>query len=353
MLIRTLSLDDPAWNETLASTPHDVYHTPAYVRTEARRMQAEGEAVVVTDGDRQLFLPYLLRSGGMSLPDDCDSPRDIVSPYGYPGILLNEPGRNSQFAAEAWMALCEDWRQRGICSAFLRMHPILGAGFEELFPPGTLLDSGDTVAVNLYLDRETIWGQISKNHRRTLEKCRKLGFTTRFLPLRDVLDSFIDIYEQTMDRVGARDSYYFGRDYFSALADMPGVECCVVESGGVTIAACLLFESHGIVQFHLGGTATEFYSQSPFHFCLNQAILWSKERGNHWLHFGGGVGGSDDQLMKFKAGFSPLRFHFQTARVILNEPVYLQLVEATARSNGTSPGALLASNYFPAYRTPR
>jgi len=83
-----------------------------------------------------------------------------------------------------------------------------------------------------------------------------------------------------------------------------------------------------------------------------QALLDSKKRGNLWLHFGGGVGGCNDQLFKFKASFSPLRFHFHTARIILNEPEYRRLVERAARATDSSPEDLLKSNFFPAYRSP-
>ncbi len=148
MLLQTLSLDDPRWLQALARTPHDVYHTPEYVRIDAQRMQATGEALLITDGDRQLFLPYLLRSCAQFLSGVPDSVQDVISPYGYPGMLLSASARQASFAASAWSAVRESWSARGVCTAFLRMHPILGAGIERLLPPGTMLDSGETVAVD-------------------------------------------------------------------------------------------------------------------------------------------------------------------------------------------------------------
>ena len=71
---------------------HDVYHTQAYVQADGVRLDALPTAFVVAEGDRLFFLPLLLRSlrhlpapihdGGGALVD-------AVSPYGYPGILLN------------------------------------------------------------------------------------------------------------------------------------------------------------------------------------------------------------------------------------------------------------------------
>ncbi len=195
-----------------------------------------------------------------------------------------------------------------------------------------------------------MWKRIAESHRNRIRRGLRYGFTARFVPLGDVLDAFVDIYEQTMVRVGAKESYYFGRDYFTALAELPGVHCGIVESGIKIISACVFLESHGIVQAHLGGTATEHFAQSPFHLCWNQAMLWGKQRGNHWLHLGGGLGGINDQLLQFKARFSPQRFRFHTSRIVLNEPQYLQLVDRAALSTQCSPQQLLESKFFPAYR---
>ena len=61
----------------------------------------------------------------------------------------------------------------------------------------------------------------------------------------------MEIYRDTMDRVQVRKSYYFGRDYFERLGEMPGqVHCCVVESQGRPAPACIFFECDGIVQAH-------------------------------------------------------------------------------------------------------
>jgi hypothetical protein len=84
---------------------------------------------------------------------------------------------------------------------------------------------------------------------------------------------------------------------------------------------------------------------------LHQATLWGKARGNRWLHLGGGVGGTNDTLLHFKAGFSPARFRFLTSRLITHTSHYRQLVEQHARAINTPAETLLASSYFPAYRS--
>ena len=347
MRLQTIGPNDAAWAEALARTPHDVYHTAAYVATDARRLEAEPVAVLVTDGERQLFLPYLVRS----CAHWAARTSDVISPYGYPGLLLNEAGRDPNFAQAAWATVIGEWKEAGHCSAFLRMHPILSAGLGELLPSAGLCETGLTVAADLNLDEQALWMGLGHNHRRTLQRCTKEGFTARFVPLAEYLEPYREVYNQTMDRVKAHDAYYFDEAYFRALSQHPGVHCCIVEAGQHLAAACLFFESHGIVQAHLGGSANDHYRQSPFHLCLYHAMLWAKSRGNRWLHLGGGVGGDNDPLFMFKAGFSDARFSYQTARLVLDEERYRQWVEAAAAEQHANAAELIDSNFFPAYRS--
>ena len=351
MRVDVLSIDDSRWLGVLGQLRHDFYHRPDYVGLDATRLEARPEAFLAEAGDRRFFVPYLVRScAELALPGS-EAILDATSPYGYSGILLNEVGRDPGFAAAALDAFRQTLADRGVCSAFLRMHPILGADFDALFPPDTFVDASATVAVDLSLDENVLWKNIRQGHQDTIKKCRKLGYVARFVPPADVLDEFAVLYEQTMDRVKAKDAYHFNRDFLTTLASLPGVHCCIVESGSAIAAACLFFECGGIVQAHLGGTRNEFLSKSPFHMTLHEAALWGKARGNHWLHLGGGVGGANDTLLQFKAGFSPTRFLFRTARMITHADHYRHLVEERARAMNTSCETLLASSYFPAYRS--
>jgi hypothetical protein len=353
MRIQIIGPRDAAWDEALARTPHDVYHTAAYVATEGRRIDAEPAAIVATCGEQQLFLPYLIRSCDQFAADSSEPVTDIISPYGYPGLLINEAGRNAEFASEAWSAVVTAWKNAGVCTAFLRMHPILSAGVEQLLPAAGLIKTGLTVAADLQLDEQALWMGLGHNHRRTLQRCRKDDFTARFVPFAEYLEPYRDVYNQTMDRVKAKDAYYFDEAYFRELSQQPGVHCCIVEVENHLAAACLFFESHGIVQAHLGGSANDYYRQSPFHLCLYHAMLWAKDRGNCWLHFGGGVGGDNDPLFAFKAGFSDARFMYHTARLILDEQRYRELVESASAAMNTMATDLLTSDFFPAYRSLR
>src|SRR4051794_34072701 len=93
-----IDIDDSRWPELLGQLRHDLYHSPNYARIEARRMNAAAEAFTAKDGDRLFFLPYLVRPCGPLFPDATVDTLDVISPYGYPGMLVNEPGHDAGFA---------------------------------------------------------------------------------------------------------------------------------------------------------------------------------------------------------------------------------------------------------------
>ena len=79
---------DKRWASALERGAHDVYATPAYVTAEALRLQAEPVGCLVDEGGRPFLLQLLLRR----LCGAEGSTKDAISPYGYPGIVLNEDG---------------------------------------------------------------------------------------------------------------------------------------------------------------------------------------------------------------------------------------------------------------------
>jgi hypothetical protein len=356
MNIEILQPQDLRWRETLAQLRYDVYHLPEYVELEARRNNAQAEAIAIAEGENLFFIPYLLRScedaGGRS--ESTEKCFDVLSPYGYPGFLWHEAARGfSDFVPRAIQGLQDTLKSRGVCSAFFRLHPILNRDRQsDTLNPNIFIDNGETVSIDLTLTEGELWAHTRKGHQSTINKCKRLGLTSRVVPFLDYRDEFLAIYNETMDRVIAKDSYYFGDDYFSALLNLGDrLHLGIVEMEGRVICASLFFECCGVVQAHLGGTKTEFLKYSPFNLLLSEMRLWAKARGNTFLHLGGGVGGSkEDKLYTFKSGFSRQRHRFVTARFVIDPEKYRQLVDLRAQHLGVSATQLLETNFFPAYR---
>jgi Acetyltransferase (GNAT) domain len=364
MDLQFITPKNPLWQEVLDLLPHDIYHIPQYVELEAKRYQATPEAVLIKHAGELFFLPYLVRRCGEELrginspADSHVNPNelgfDVVSPYGYPGILMSQSAiDHPDFLMDALTMLKVAWRDRKICSAFLRLHPSLNEHLLEhpdLEPVRTV---SNTVSVDLSLDDAQMWSATRKGHRSGINKCIREGFNVRMTPVAESIDLFNQIYEETMTRVGASITYYsFNQDYLRDLHRAIGdrMHICLVEKDGRPAAAGLYSESCGIVQSLLGGTCNEYLSLSPALLETDFLRRWARDRGNRWLHLGGGVGGEHDSVYRSKSGFSKTCHPFITLRLVIDEHRYEALVYRRTQHLNLAPGALEESSYFPAYR---
>jgi hypothetical protein len=353
MKVQIIDLANPLWMEILENIRHDVYHLPEYFQIEARRTKAIPEAIIISEDEKVFFAPYLLRQCGDEINSPLEDSFDIISPYGYPGILVSEAGASSsEFLENAIASFKHTLQTKGICSAFLRLHPILNEDLLKVCPGNIFTANGQTVSIDLKITESELWAHTRKGHQSTINKCKRLGFIPRMVSFEEYYDEFIAIYEETMNRVHASESYYFDSDYFRGLLNLGDkLHLCIIESEEEIICASLFFECCGIIQAHLGGTKNEFLSQSPFNLLLHHVRLWGRERGNEYLHIGGGIGGlSTDSLFTFKSGFSRQRHEFSTMRLIADDYKYFKLVELRAKELNKEVQELVESNFFPAYR---
>jgi lipid II:glycine glycyltransferase (peptidoglycan interpeptide bridge formation enzyme) len=277
---------------------------------------------------------------------------DITSAYGYPGLLLNaEASNHPDFLSKAFSRFIELLQERSICTAFIRLHPILNTHLNEDVFGKSYTPLGELVWIDLQQSAEHLWSQTIAKHRNRINHCKRLGFSAEIVPVQQYLDDFIEIYQATMDRVRATSTYYFEKSYFEKLAEISQVHLCLVRQENRVASAGLFLECDGIVQFHLSGTRADFLKQAPSKLMLDFVRSWAKSRGNSIFHLGGGVGSARDSLFDFKAGFSPLRSQFAVLKIIVNEPLYCSLVETHAQTMQLPFQQLIESAFFPAYRT--
>ena len=181
------------------------------------------------------------------------------------------------------------------------------------------------------MSNEEIWAQTRLNHRRDITRAMRLGYTARMDEDWMHFDSFKAMYRATMARRAAEPFYFFEDAYFDGLRDALGnsLHLSVIEKDGAVVGAGLFVETSGIVEYHLSGTADGVRGIQPTKLMMHFVTEWAKDRGNHVLHLGGGVGGTSDSLLDFKAGFSPVRHTFTTLRMVIDEAEYGRLVRAS------------------------
>src|SRR5512135_2429174 len=217
--------DSPRWSETLGAIRHDFYHLPSYARLAGRQEGGEAMAFVAEEGGRRLFVPLIVRPIPDSDGGGGERMFDATCPRGYPGPLLDlgPEQENEDFLDSAIGAFLEGLRERHIVACFSRLHPLLSLPLGPLQKVGYLIQHGESVSIDLTLSREELWRQTRHGHRQNIQKAARQGHVARFDVSWDAFDAFIDIYHETMCRVGAVWLVqYFSRDYFHQLRQVMG-----------------------------------------------------------------------------------------------------------------------------------
>lgn len=343
--------NDADWMNVLAqSVQYDFHHLPGYHRLAEHGREGTAFLFTYREGGYLIALPLLLR------PVDEEDPagwQDATSVYGYGGPIASHELIPEPVVRNFHASLGKELVDRRVVSVFSRLHPLIaqkgllvGLGETRLF--------GQTVSVDLTLPLEDQWAGYSKKCRRIIEKAREAGVVCIRDPERSYRREWVEIYQETMRRVEAPSSYFYDEEYFELLADELGavLQLFVAIVDGSVAAAGLYTSCDGIVQAHLGAMRREYMKISPTRLLDDTARLWGHESGARVFHLGGGVGGQEDSLFRYKAGFSDRRHRFATWRWIVNAEIYRELCERRQRRDPRQASSVATGDYFPGYRRP-
>ena len=343
--------DDAAWRSVLSqSHQHDFHHLAGYHRLAERR--GEGTALLFTyrEDGFLIGLPLLLRPIDA---DDPAGPQDATSVYGYAGPIASHESIPERVIASFQAALRDELTRRRVVAVFSRLHPLIAQG-EILAGLGEISAAGLTVSVDLTLPPEDQWAGYSKKTRRIVRKAEEAGAVCIHDRECAYQREWVDLYRATMRHVRAAPAYDFDAEYFELLAAELGsmLHLFVALLDGKVAAAGLYTICDGIVQAHLGAMDRAYARLSPTRLLDDTARRWAFEAGARVFHLGGGVGGQEDSLFRYKTGFSDRRHQFSTWRWIVDALAYRELCERRGLLD-SSPGiSAVADGYFPAYRRP-
>ena len=217
-----LTADDRAWTEALRAAAHDVYHFPGYARLCGRMEGGEACAFLASEGPCTFFVPLIVRDLPGQLRNGQDI-RDATVPYGYPGPLVAygegvSDANRHEFLQRAVGAFIDALRERRIVSVFARLHPLLPVDPAVLGQFGSVVPSGETVAIDLSVSDEARWLQMRSNHRRDISKATKRGEVAEPDATWAGLEAFVQAYRETMTRTGANPYYLFADEVLSRAA---------------------------------------------------------------------------------------------------------------------------------------
>ena len=325
-----------AWLERWETWPErEPWAHPAYVDLDAGE-EGEPRCAAWDSAEGSVLYPFVLRlvEGGT----------DTRTPYGYGGAFFW--GRDRDGVEKAFWPAFDEWAAaEGVVSEFVRfaLFP------EEILPyPGETEVKLENVVRKLDLPEEELRMDVEHKVRKNVKKARRSGLAVEVDRDGARLDDFAALYRGTMERRGAREEYFFPREYFERLAaGLPGGFAFfhALHEGRVVSTELVLVSDRSVYSF-LGGTEEAAYPLRPNDLLKWEICLWAKGEGKERFVLGGGLE-PDDGVFRHKLAFAPHgRVPFVVGRRILRPDAYELLVGAREQKGDWRPRA----GYFPAYR---
>lgn len=308
------------WNQYLDTIPahlQDVYFREEYVRL--YETESEKACCFVFQQDESILLfPFLRREFQFK----GNTYFDFETAYGYGGPISND--HSETFMTAALEAMSKNASAENYICGFVRFHPLLENWdcFEQV---GRLIMDRKTIAIDLTDGIEAIWmTEIHTKNRNVIKKGEKNGL--EFIVDEDFayLSEFEELYNSTMDKLGADGFYYFAPRYYEELKNtIQNRFLGIVKHDGKVVAGAIFFYQLPYGHYHLAGSDKSALKLSPNNFLLWEAAKELYNRGVKHFHLGGGTDGSEDNsLYQYKRKFSKHEYQFALGKMIFNPSLY-------------------------------
>lgn len=342
MKFEILKKEDDRWNEIVhKSLSYDFHHTKDYHIIETSSDE-ESILFVASSGESFICFPFIKRKV-------FDSEFfDLTSVYGYGGPIYSdievlENLTLITFFQNDFLNYCN---KNNIISAFSRLHPLIDQS-QILSNLGTIVNLNKTVSIDLTKTLDDQRKEFGKSVKWRINRLRKSGLTLLKGKSEGLISDFKIIYEETMNRLNASERYYFSFDYFKSFLNSKCFESeiYVLRDGNEPVAASIFTFTKEIMQYHLSGTNPNYFKESPMNLLLEEARITGTNLGLKKFHLGGGLNGSDeDNLFKYKSGFSKDFHQFSVWNLIVDQEKYDSLVKTKSIDIEQN------RNFFPLYR---
>lgn len=323
------------WDQTLSEIgSFDFYHTYDYHYI-SKNKDEQPLLIVYKKDSIIIAVPFLKRE----IPDT--EYFDFTSVYGYTGPIAKNVTEN--FKNEHFNTLFKNYlAETKVVSIFSRMNPYIKDQDPILEGIGTLDIIGSLVNIDLTLDIAESRAAYRKDTKSRVNKARR-ACSIKAAETKDEVNSFIEIYLETMQKLEASDTYFFNHQYFFDFLKCDGFETDILlaihNETGEVIAGSMFVKTNNIIQYHLSGTKSNFMNIAPSRILLDEMRIKGTELGFKYFNLGGGYQSKEDALFSFKSSFSKDIKQWKAWKYVVNDNVYNELSKNKE-----------ASSFFPAYR---
>lgn len=305
------------WNSFLDKIPEnkkDIYYTEEYTKLYENKEDV-ALCIVSEEGNDVILMPFIRR--------EIRDKYDFETAYGYGGPITNSD--SWEWIEKSLQEMKDCFTANGYICGFIRFHPMLDNALACKEVLNVIYDR-KTVSVDMRQSIEDIWStQISSKNRNMIRKAEKNGLSYRAEYDFANMKEFINLYNETMQRLGADDFYYFQEEYFKSFADdLKGNSFLgVVSKDEQPVGAALFMYTGEYGHYHLAGSDRKRGSLGINNYLLWKTIEELNKKGIKRFHLGGGTTSSpDDSLYKFKKAFGMQENEFYVGKWIFNKEIY-------------------------------
>ncbi|SEP76052.1 Acetyltransferase (GNAT) domain-containing protein [Virgibacillus subterraneus] len=340
------------WDEIVKNFEnYDVYYLSDYIR--AFEIHGDGKPILFyyEEEDIRAINVVMLRDisevPGFNGKIPLNTYYDITTPYGYGGFIVDgHPTESTLVKLE--LEYRDYCKKNNILSEFVRFHPVLNNVNGMKYVYDNVINLGQTITMRLE-SRNQIWNDLKGKNRNVIRKAQKAGVEIYWGRNPDLFEKFIEMYKATMDKDDAENYYYFNEGFYkSILNDLKYNSLmfyAVLEEK--IIAMSMILFSNQKMHYHLSASNREYLSYAPTNLLLYEAACWGSENGFEFFHLGGGLGGKEDSLFRFKKAFNRnSNTNFAIGKKIFDKEKYGELLNIRMKEAVFDSDA----NFFPAYR---
>ena len=337
---RLVDIDNSDWDVLVKSLPkekQDVYYFSDYYKLGQREGCGMPKLFVYNENEKVVLYPFFLNE--ISPKYGMVNYYDIETAYGYGGPVSN--CEDEAFFQRFELSFLEYCKNQNVVAEFIRFHPFLKN--ESIFKKNIeVVHNRTTVWLDLTRGVESLWTDgMSPRYRTKIRKAEKMGL--HYIESKDYT-AFMRLYYMTMERNHAENFYFFSEDYFkNIMKNEKSIILYILNSNKKIIAGILLLLEGDYIHYHLGASDTAYLEYNANTYMLWKGAEYGASHGCKKYHLGGGLSDDvNDNLFRFKRGFSKERSDFYIGKRIHNQKIYDDLISKWLLATHKKPGKLLA-----------
>jgi len=327
----------------------NIFFHPSYLKSVQYAEKYPVKIMVFVENEKIMMIPYVFRRiNDLPLFNKLKYELlDIISPYEYSYIFSNitKEAEYNSLLNKLFKSVENYCKNNNIVTEFIRFDPFLSK-VNYTNTNYFIRKSCD----NVYIDLRKESKEIIKSFHRSVKKNinRAVASNLKFIQADkkdENIDSFINLYRNSMQRLKADDYYYFSDEYFRRLIkDCESVSLFFVQDeNNPPFAASILLHYGDVAHHHLTGYNKESKCFRPNDYMIYSLIHWAKNSGLKLLHLGGG----SESICKFKSKFSNTKIPYYIGYKVHNLRMYQVLCNIWRKKNKNYKN----SEYFPLYRS--